>query len=133
MLRKHLTWLISGLLLLGLACPQIMAAPQADKQEATSVETIKSKVAKLGVGEKGKATIRMKDGTKVKGYIARAGEEDFVMRDRKTDAPTTVRYVDVVKVESNRGHSGARNVAIGVGAGVGATIAVLLIIIASLD
>lgn len=129
MLKTHLSWLISGLLLLGLACPQVSAAPQSDKQ-ADPVEQIKSQVAKLGVGEKAKATIKMKDGTKTKGYIARAGEEDFVMRDRKTDAPTTIRYVDVVKVESNRGHSTARGVAIGVGAGVGATIAVLLIIIA---
>lgn len=129
MLKTHLSWLISGLLLLGLAGPQVSAASQSDKQ-ADSVEQIKSQVAKLGVGEKAKATIRLKDGTKNKGYIARAGEDDFVMRDRKTDAPTTIRYVDVVKVESNRGHSTARDVAIGVGAGVGATIAVLLIIIA---
>ena len=129
---KTLSLLISGLLLFVLACPQVKAAPQGDKQ-ANSVEKVKSQVAKLGVGEKAKATITLKDGTKTKGYVARAGEEDFVMRDRKTDAPTTIRYADVVKVDRNSGHSTAKKLGIGIAVGVGATIAALLIIISSLD
>ena len=132
MLKTHLSLLISILLLLGLASQPVGAAPQGDKQAAT-VETIKSEVAKLGVGEKAKATITRKDGTKAKGYVARAGEDDFVVRDRKTDAPTTIRYEDVAKVERNRGHSTAKHMAIGVSIGVGAVIATLLIIIAHLD
>jgi hypothetical protein len=75
----------------------------------------------------------MKNGKKVKGYIAQVQEDDFVVRDRKTDAPTTIRYSDVLKVEENRGHSTARNVAIGVAAGVGAVLAVIFITIAHLD
>ncbi|HET6862770.1 MAG TPA: hypothetical protein VFH91_06970, partial [Pyrinomonadaceae bacterium] len=96
-----------------------VAAQQAGFEEAT-LEKVKSKVAKLGVGEKAKATVILKNGTKVKGYIGQAGNDDFVLRNRKTDSPTTIRYSDVSKVESNRGHSTARNIAIGVGIGVGA-------------
>ena len=132
MLKTHLSWLISILLLLGLASQPVGAAPQRDQQAAT-IETTKSEVAKLGVGEKAKATIRLKDGTKAKGYVARAGEDDFVVRDRKTDVPTTIRYADVARVERNRGHSTAKHVAIGVTIGVGAVIATLLIIFAHLD
>jgi hypothetical protein len=98
-----------------------------------AVEQIKIKVAKLGVGEKAKATVFLRDGRKIKGYIAQAGEEDFVVRDRRTDAASTVRYLDVTKVDSNRGHSTARNIAIGVGIGVGAFLAILAITIAHLD
>jgi hypothetical protein len=129
MLKTHLSCLISGLLLLGLACPLVSAAPQGDKQ-ANSVEKIKSKIAKLGVGEKAKATITLKDGTKSKGYVSRAGEEDFVLRDRKTDTPTTIRYADVVKVDRNGGHSTAKNVTLGVSVGVGAAIGLILILLA---
>ncbi len=93
------------------------------------MEAVKSRVARLGVGAKAKATIRLKNGTKVKGYIAQADEEDFVIRDRKTDAPTTIRYADVLKVEDNKGHSTARNIAIGVAVGVGAVLAVIGILI----
>jgi hypothetical protein len=44
---------------------------------------------------------------------------DFIMRDRKSHTPTTVRYTDVVKFERNNGHSTAKWVGIGVAAGVG--------------
>ncbi len=105
---------------------------QADAQAAL-VEKVKIKIAKLGVGAKAKATIRLKDGSKTKGYIAQAGEDNFVIRDRKTDAPTTIRYADVAKVEENRGHSTARNIGIGIGIGVGALLLAIAISIAHLD
>ena len=79
------------------------------------------------------ATITLKDGTKTKGYVYRASDDDFVIRDRKTDAATTIRYADIQKVDSNKGHSTARNIAIGVGIGVGAFLAVIAITLAHLD
>lgn len=105
---------------------------QADPQAAV-VEKVKIKIAKLGVGARAKATVRLKDGSKIKGYISQAGEDNFVIRDRKTDAPTTIRYAEVAKVEENRGHSTARNIAIGVGIGVGALLLAIAISIAHLD
>lgn len=108
------------------------ATRQADPQAAT-IEKVKIKIAKLGVGSKAKATIRLKDGSKTKGYIAQAGDDNFVIRDRKTDAPTSIRYGDVAKVEENRGHSTARNIAIGIGIGVGALLLAIAISIAHLD
>ena len=125
---KTLARFVSGLVLVLTVSPAVTA-----QEIAKTTEEIKIKVGRLGVGEKAKATIRLKDGTKTKGYVYRAGEEDFVIRDRKTDAPTTIRYADVLKVESNRGHSMARNIAIGVGIGAGALLAILAIAIASLD
>ena len=107
--------------------------PAAIAQTDPQAEKIKIKIAKLGVGAKAKATIRLKDGSKTKGYIAQAGEDNFVIRDRKTDAPTTIRYADVAKIEENRGHSTARNIAIGVGIGVGALLLAIAISIAHLD
>jgi hypothetical protein len=129
MMKTYLTYLLaSALLLATISLP--VAAQQSNMQ---TVEIIRIKVAKLGVGAKAKATVTLKDGTKSKGYIAQAGDEDFVLRDRKTDAPATIRYVEVSKVESNRGHSTARNLAIGIGIGAGAFLAIVLISIAHLD
>lgn len=101
--------------------------------ETGASEQIKSKVARIGVGEKARATVRLKDGTKHKGYIAQARETDFILRDRKTDAATNIAYADVAKVESNRGHSTARNLALGIGIGIGAVVLVLGIAIARWD
>jgi hypothetical protein len=130
-MKQYLICLLASLLLLStIALPVV--AKQGDTQ-ATSVEKIKAKVAKLGVGSKAKATVYLKQGTKIKGYIAQAGEDEFVLRDRKTDAPTTIHYTDVAKVESNRGHSTARNLAIGIGIGAGGLLLTILAVIAHLD
>lgn len=128
-MKSYLTCLLGSLLLLA-----AISLPVAAKQgEANTVEKIKAKVAKLGVGEKAKATVYLKNGTKTKGYISQATDDEFVLRDRKTDAPTTFRYADVAKVESNRGHSTARNLGIGIGIGAGALLITILAVIAHLD
>jgi len=128
-MRTYLSCLlVSSLLVIGISEPIT-----AQQSNGASVDSVKARVAKLGVGEKAKATVILKDGTKKKGYIGQAGSDDFVVRDRKTDSPTTIRYSDVAKVESNKGHSTARNLAIGIGIGAGAFLAILAIAIASLD
>ena len=118
---KKLSWLISGLLLLAPALQTVSARQQTDKQ-ASTVEQIRIQVTKLGVGEKARATITTKDGTRIKGYVDRAGDEDFVMRDRKANAATTIRYVDVKKIDRSYGHSLARNILIGVAIGTAAVV-----------
>ena len=128
-MKNYLTCLIASLLVLAtISLP--VAAKQGNGQNNT-IESVKIKVARLGVGEKAKATVFLKDGTKQKGYIAQAGDDDFVLRHRKTDAPTTIRYADVAKVDSNRGHSLARNMGLGIAVGAGVVLTVLAVIIAS--
>jgi len=112
--------------------PTASAQPQKEKA-VLSIEQAKLQVAKLGLGEKARATITLKDGSKTKGYIYRAGEDDFIIRDRKTDAPTTIRYVDVAKVKPDRGHSTAKHLGLGIGIGVGAFLGILLIVFAHLN
>lgn len=127
MLRKYSSWLLAVLCLI---VPVTRIAAQTTQM---TVDRAKIEVAKLGVGEKARAKITLKNGTKIKGYVSRADENDFVIRDRKTDTPTTINYADVAKVEKNRGHSTARNLAIGIGIGAGGFLAILLIAIAHLD
>jgi hypothetical protein len=133
MKRKHLVVVVLVLLQSLLGAPVIAAAgTQAEKNEQT-LEQVKTKVARLGLGEKARVTVKYKDGTKVKGYLSQAKDEEFVVRDRRTDAPTTILYRDVARIESNRGHSTARNVAIGTAVGAGSVLTVLAVLIASLD
>ena len=131
MLRTFLSLALVGLLVLGLSAAPAYAAQV--NNDAQAIEKVKLKVAKLGVGEKARVTVRMKNGTKTKGFISQAGQDDFTIRDRNTGEPTTVSYRDVIKVEDNRGHSTLRNVLLGVGIGAGALLAVLLITFATLE
>ncbi len=117
---KKLAYLISLLLVLA---PATQTFGQKTDNTLRNTEHAKKSVAKLGVGSKARATITLNDGSKVKGYVYSAGDEDFVIRDRKTDASTTVKYADVKSVDDNRGHSVARNVLIVVGIGAAVTIA----------
>lgn len=102
--------------------------PQAD-----SVEQIRMKLERIGVGEKARATIRLKNGTRLKGFIYQMGASDFVLRDRKTLAPTQILYSDVERVQSNKGHSTAKWIGIGAAIGVGAVLAIIGISLAHLD
>lgn len=119
---RTLSWLISGLLLFGPAL-QTVSAHQPDNKQMSNAEKIRIKIAKLGEGEKARATITTKDGSKIKGYVYGAGDEDFIMRDRKTASPTTIRYADVSNVDDSRGHSVARNVLIIAGIGTAIVLA----------
>ena len=127
MLRKYWSCLLAVLFLI------VPATRVAARTQQMTADQAKIEVAKLGLGEKARATITLKSGTKVKGYVSRADENDFVVRDRKTDTPTTISYADVAKVQKNRGHSTARNLAIGIGIGAGALLAIIFITIAHLD
>jgi len=129
---KPVSILLSALLLLAPSLQIVNARPQTTKQMSTS-DQIKLKVAKVGVGEKARATITTKDGTKTEGYVYRAGDEDFEMRNRKTGAPTTIRYADVARVERHQGHSIAKIVLISVGAGTAIVLAAVFASIARND
>ena len=131
MLKKYLHYFLAALLVVSPLAPAAMAKSRA--RQKPSVDEIKVKVAKLGTGVKAKATVWLADGTKIKGYISQAGDDDFVIRDRKTNAPTTVRYADVVKFDRNNGHSTAKWVGIGAGVGVGAFVLILLAVFANLN
>jgi len=96
---------------------------QVIAQTPTNLDHVKKNVAKLGVGSKAKATITLHDGSKVKGYVYSAGDEDFVVRDKKTDKPTTIRYAEVKNVDDNRGHHTAKLVVLFVGIGAAVTVA----------
>lgn len=132
MFKQKLSLVLIALLTNVLVAMPASARAQSTRQEQT-VEEIKIKIARLGIGEKARATVRMKDGTKIKGYITEARDSDFVIRDRKTNEPHVVNYNDVAKVEKNSGHSTARNIAIGVGIGVAAVVTVLAVLISSVD
>ena len=115
---KKLSYLLTLLLIL---TPIAHVAAQTD----TNLMHVKKNVAKLGVGSKAKATVTLNNGTKVKGYVYSAGDEDFVVRDSKTDSPTTIRYADVKNVDDNRGHRNAKLAVLFVG--IGAAVAVALV------
>jgi len=82
------------------------------QDEAKAVEKIKSKIAKLGVGEKARAQIKLRNGQKIKGYVSNAGSDDFAFTERDSGKTATVAYADVVEVKKAGGLSKGAKIAI---------------------
>jgi len=94
------------------------------KDDASTVEKIKTKITRLGVGEKARAQIKLRNGQKIKGYVSNASEDNFSLTDRKSGQTTTIAYADVVDVKKP-GMTKRTKIIIGVTIGVVATAAIL--------
>ena len=88
-------------------------------QRDAAAEKVKASVAKRGTGPKAKVTVKLKDQTKLKGYIANASDDSFTVSDTKTGQARTLAYTDVAEVKKQGGMSLAAKIGIGVGAGIG--------------
>ena len=69
---------------------------------------------KLGTGAAAHVEVKLRDKTKLKGYVSEANEDSFVTVDEKTNATSTVAYSQVQQVKGNN-LSTAAKIAIGVG------------------
>jgi len=122
-MKKHLTIILIGSLVFLASGGQTLAR-SSGKDRIPTVEAIKTKITKLGIGEKARAQIKLRNGQKIKGYVSNAGEKDFALTDSKSGQTTTIAYADVVEVKKP-GMSKRTKILIGVGIGVVATAAIL--------
>lgn len=70
-------------------------------------EKVKAEVAKLGTGTDAKIKVKLKDGTKIKGYIMEADENQFVVMNSKTGQAVPVAYPQVGQAKGNNLSTGA--------------------------
>ena len=101
------------------------AASKAEKQ-ARFAEKVKAGVNKIGTGTEARVEVKLRDKTKLKGYVAEAGDEGFSVVDAKTGTATRVTYGQVQKVKGHNLSTGAK-IAIGLGAAV-AVLVILLVL-----
>jgi len=120
MFKKCLSLVFIGLLMFA-ANLQIISA---QTNSSNSVEKVKTAVVRRGTGEKSKVVVKMKDGTKMKGYISQTGEDSFDLTDSKTKQTTAVAYGDVAQVKKQGLSKGAK-IALGIGIAAAVTVVVL--------
>lgn len=121
-MRKVLSIVLIGLLVLLASGSQILAQ-SSGQDEAKALEKVKAKIAKLGVGEKARAQITLRNGQKIKGYVSSAGQNDFAFTERSSGQTRTLAYADVVEVKKPGLSKGAK---IGLGVGIGAGVAAVV-------
>jgi hypothetical protein len=77
------------------------SASPLTKREARFAEQVKAGIAKLGTGTDARVELRLRDKTKVKGYIKEAGEDGFTVVDEKTGGESVIAYPQVGQVKGN--------------------------------
>jgi hypothetical protein len=99
-------------------------APIAFGKDAATerIAKIKAAIAKLGVGEQARVTVKRHDKTKLTGYVHEAGSDAVTLADLQTGAKTTIPYADIKEVKGKNLSTGAK---IGIGVAVGIGVATL--------
>jgi hypothetical protein len=100
-------------------------APNATSKEARFAAKVKASIAKLGTGPEAGVEVKLRDKTKLKGYVQAANENSFSVVDEKTGNTTDVPYPQVKSVKGNNLSTGAK-IAIGVGIAVLVIFALLI-------
>ncbi len=122
---KKLISFVLAILLLNLGTGTILAKSNSEK-EMQHTEKVKQAVAKLGTGEMALVKIKLRDKTKLEGFVSAIGDDSFVVTDIKTGVAATVAYPQVKQVKGNNLSTGAK-----IAIGVGIAVAILVVIIAS--
>ena len=115
--------LMLAVLLMGIAAH----AGTKEEKDAQFAEKVKQGISKLGTGVDARIEVKLRDKTRLKGYVSEAGEDSFVIVDAKTGAPSRVTYPQVKQVKGNN-LSRAAEIAIGVGVIVLPIVIVLLLV-----
>ena len=98
---------------------------------AAAAEKIRRKVLTRGTGVKARVSVKLNDGTKLKGYVSESAADDFtlVRTDAQTGTAVKINYGDVAELKGHgKGMSTTSKVLLGAGVGVGVTVGVLVLL-----
>ena len=126
MIKQTISMIVACLLTITMICQNTASANSMPDKEARLAEKVKEGISKLGAGEASRVSIKLKDKTKLTGYVSEITESSFVITDLKSAEATTVAYPDVVQVKGNNLSTGVK-VAIGVGIIVGVIIVLYIV------
>jgi hypothetical protein len=92
------------------------AGVKADK-EVKFAAKVKNELVKLGTGTDARVEVKLRDKTKLKGYISQINENSFVLVKDNTNTPVEISYSQTKQVKGNNLSTGVK-IAIGIGIGV---------------
>lgn len=99
MLKKYLSIAII-VLLIKLACFSSGMASTNPEKEMHLAEKVKAGIARLGTGTEARVELKLKNKTKLKGYVSEANAENFTVIDANGIA-TEFTYPNVKQVKGN--------------------------------
>jgi sRNA-binding regulator protein Hfq len=122
MFKKYLVLSLT-VLVINLSLSASVFADTKEDKKAKLAAKIKSEISKLGTGKDARIEVKLKDGTKLKGYVSEISADQFVVMNEKTGTPTSVTYPQAKQVKGNNLSTGVKILI-----GVAIVFAVLLVI-----
>ncbi|MGH9949115.1 MAG: hypothetical protein ACRD6X_18240 [Pyrinomonadaceae bacterium] len=114
------------LMIFNLVNAPIASARDNTEKEAGFAAKVKSEISRLGTGTDARVKIKLKNGTKLEGYVSQINEVDFTVIEKKTGIATNVPYRGVKQIKGNNLSDGAV-IAIAFGALFGVLIITYLV------
>ena len=100
MTRRTCSIVVACLVTLSTIGQTAFASAKPDK-DTRFAEKVKAAIVELGAGRTSLVTIKLRDKTRLIGYVSEIRDSSFVMTDLKSAETTTVSYPDVVQVKGN--------------------------------
>ena len=121
MFKKYLTFIIT-VLLINLTLSTTAFAETREEKEAKFAEKVKVNITKLGTGKDAKVQVKLKDGTKLKGFISKINDDSFTVSNETTGTETEIPYPKAKQVKGNNLSTGDK-----IWIAVGVTAVVLIV------
>lgn len=125
--QKRISLALVCSLLLMLASVPAAAATAKEEKAAAFAAKVKTEIGKLGTGPDAQIRVKLRDKTKLSGYVSQANADSFVITDPKTGASTEVPYPNVTQAKGKNLSTGAI-IAITAAVAAGVTLLVLVIL-----
>ena len=101
MIKKACSIIVACLLTLSTIGQHTASASSKPDKDAQFARRVKAAILQLGTGQSSQVNVKLRDKTRLTGYVSEIGDNSFVVTDLKTAELTTVAYPDVVQVKGN--------------------------------
>jgi len=101
MIKKNISIVVAALLTFSTIGQQSISASTKAEREARFAQKIKAAIVQLGTGLSSQVNLKLRDNTKLTGYISEIGDTSFVVTDLTSAETTTVSYPNVAQVKGN--------------------------------
>ncbi|NOT58809.1 MAG: hypothetical protein HOP19_01150 [Acidobacteria bacterium] len=96
------------------------------EKETQAAEKVRTGLLKFGTGPDARVELKLRDKTKLAGYVSEIGAESFTLISAKTGEAAVVAFPSVAQVKGNHLSTGAK---LAIGAGIAAAVILTLILV----
>jgi small nuclear ribonucleoprotein (snRNP)-like protein len=121
MFKKYFTLILTVLVFNLFLSTSAFANTKEDKFAAK----VKNEIAKLGTGTDARIEVKLRDKTKLKGYISQVNENSFIIVEDATKTPTEVSYQNTKQAKGS-------NLPLGVKIAIGVAVVFLALLLLGL-